>query len=102
MDITAVKNFKDLNAALRLLFTLVSITDTHGRIRTNKADLSKHTGVCERTVKEHISVLCRCNILKWKYGGVAMLNPDFLFKGEPDEKQAARNDYSAFKSDISA
>lgn len=102
MNITAVKNFKDLNAALRLLFTLVSITDDGGRIRTNKADLSKHTGVCERTVKEHITTLCRCNIIKWKYGGAAFLNPDFLFKGKPEDKAEARKAYEAFKSDITA
>lgn len=100
MDVTAIKNFKDLNAALKLLFTLVSITGEDGRIRTNKADLAKHTGVCERTVKEHIATLCHCNILKWKYGGAAFLNPDFLFKGKPEAKAEARKAYEAFRSDI--
>ncbi len=102
MEITAVKNFKELNGALRVLFTLVSITDRRGEIRTNKTELKKATGVCERTVKDHIAVLCRCNILKWKYSGAAFLNPDFLFKGDPQDKQQARADYAAFRSDISA
>lgn len=102
MEITAIRNFKELNGALRVLFTLISIAGYNGEIRTNKTELRKATGVCERTVKEHIAVLCHCNILKWKYGGSAFLNPDFLFKGEPTAKQQARADYAAFKSDISA
>lgn len=102
MEITAVKNFNELNVALRVLFTLVSIADFRGEIRTNKTDLRKAAGVCERTLKEHISTLCRCNIIKWKYNGTAYLNPDFLFKGEPAEKPRAVCAYAEFKSDISA
>lgn len=102
MEITAVKNFNELNGALRVLFTLVSIADYRGEIRTNKTDLRKAAGVCERTVKEHIATLCRCNILKWKYNGSAYLNPDFLFKGAPSDKPTAVRAYAEFKSDISA
>lgn len=102
MNVTSVKNFKELNGALRVLLTLISIADFGGEIRTSKAELKKAAGVCERTVKEHITTFCRCNMLKWKYSGAAFLNPDFLFKGAPDDRPRAVQAYNAFKSDITA
>lgn len=102
MNITAIKNFGELNGALRVLFTLVSVADFNGEIHTDKTSLRKATGVCERTLRDHLFILCRCNIIKWKYCGAAFLNPDFLFKGEPKDKPRAVEAYDKFKSDISA
>lgn len=100
IDITAVKNFKDLSISVRLLLTLVSISNDAGEIRTNKEDLAKAVGSSRQTVGSHLCEFARCNLIKYKYSGTARLNPDFYFTGRPEKKASAQMEYSLFKSDI--
>ena len=100
MNITAVKNFKELNIGVRLLLTLISISDSEGRIRTNKTDLAKAVNSSRQTVGEYINSFARTNILKFKYSGSARLNPDFYFRGDPLRKPLVISEYQQFKSDV--
>ena len=100
IDITAVKNFKELNISVRLLLTLISISSATGEIRTDKGALAKAVGVSKQTVGTHINEFARCNLLKFKYSGVARLNPDFYYSGNPDKKSSAVFEYQLFKSDV--
>lgn len=100
MNITAVTNFKELNIGVKLLLTLISISDSEGCIRTNKSELAKAVGTSRQTVGEYVNSFARTNILKFKYSGSARLNPEFYYRGDPLRKALAISEYENFKSDV--
>ena len=100
IDITKIKSFGRLPPALKLLFTLLSIADERGCIRTNKDDLARAINVTRQTVGNHLIALCNSKVIKYKYSGLARLNPDFFRLGNETERANYRKDYDAFVSDI--
>lgn len=100
MEITAVKNFKELHIGIRLFLILISISDKDGCIRTNKSDLAKAVGSSRQTVALYINSFVKSNILKFKYSGLARINPNFYYSGDPIRKNLVVSEYEAFKSDV--
>lgn len=100
MNIEAVKDFKKLDVALQVLLIILYSVDECGVVNLSKKDLSSALDICKQTIGRHLSVLAKCNIIKYKYSGAMRLNPDFYHKGGTDALERAKKEYEKFKSDI--
>ena len=100
INVNTVKNFKELDTGTQILLTLISIASDKGDIRTNKSTLAKYLGKSRETVALHINRYVRTNILKYKYSGLARINPEFYFSGTDAERAEAIRLYHEFKSDV--
>ena len=75
-------------------------TDKLGRITAQKSNLARIFDVNERTVANWLYALRNENLIKYKYSGKTMLNPDMYFFGSDADYEQAKNEYAQFKSDI--
>ncbi len=101
MNITEIKkNFNKLGIEIKIFFILVLCADKKGRIKVEKKELQKHLKVSVQTIGKYIRAFVECNMMKYKYSGEAMLNPDFYYTGEDLQRASIREEYKAFKSDI--
>ncbi len=95
-----IKNFKKLNVQTQLLFLLTVCADDKGEVRLNKEELAKYLDVSRQTVGVHLKTFATCNLLKYKYSGIAKLNPEFFYNGTAVNLSSAIEDYSKFTTDI--
>lgn len=100
MNVTALNNFGELHVSVKLLLTLISISAPDGAINTSKSDLARYLKTSRQTVGAHIADFAKSGILKYKYSGMARLNPDFYYNGEASERARALEEYKHFKSDV--
>lgn len=100
MNVRAIKkNFKGLDVGIKVFFTLVLASRPDGTVDLSKTRISECLNVSRQTVGRHIKTFADCGILKYKFSGKGMFNPDFYYVGPPEQKQRAQEDYARFKSD---
>ena len=86
--------------AARVLFDYyVDAVDCRGYVRRSKAELADALNVSARTVANYIYTLRALDLIKRKYDGRTLLNPDFYFTGSATELDTVKKDYAGFKSD---
>ena len=91
---------KNLSVPLKVFFTLVACADTFGRITLRQEELAKYIGTSRQTVGKYISDFVACNMLKFKYSGKGIINPEFMFNGPKEQFNVAKETYEEFKSDF--
>lgn len=91
---------KRLRPAGTLFYYYMEETDKLGRITAQKSNLARIFDVNERTVANWLYALRNENLIKYKYSGKTMLNPDMYFFGSDADYEQAKNEYAQFKSDI--
>ncbi len=99
MDVTVIKDFKNLDISYRTLFMLLACADDKGIIRLNQETFAKGIHTSRQSVGSHLKKLALSNILKYKYSGFIMFNPDVIFFGSEEDKKQARSEYASFVSD---
>ena len=62
--------------------------------------LAKYLNVSRQTIGKHLKNLVECNVLKYKYSGKGIINPDFYYKGSTSEKEFSEQKYKQFKTDF--
>ena len=87
MNIFAVKNFKDLPVANRILFAIMGLSAPDGTFEITKSKLADYVSVSKQTVGEHLNTFVHCNLLKRKYSGKGMFNPEFYYVGPLENKK---------------
>lgn len=101
MNITEIKkNFNKLGIEIKIFFIFTLLADKKGRIRAEKKELQKYLKVSIQTIGKYIRTFVECNMMKYKYSGEAMFNPDFYYTGEESQRASIQEEYKAFKSDI--
>lgn len=93
------RNFDNLDTGLKVFLTLVLGADENGAVRTNQSELSKYLSISRQTVGKHIKTFVDCNMLKYKYSGDTLFNPEFYFNGVTDLNSAIEK-YKEFESDM--
>lgn len=89
-----------ITPAMVLLNVFMYLSDQTNVIRTSKNELAKALGKSRRTIASWIIALCKAGAIKYKYSGLAHLNPLFYFKGTEENFKKAKLEYEKFKSDI--
>lgn len=101
MNIWAIKDkFDKLGIEIKILFTIMLISDENGVSKVEKEKISKYLKTTAQTVGKYLKNFVECDILKFKYNGKTMLNPDFYFNGSESARDNAKKLYQEFKSDI--
>ena len=95
------KNFNSLDVGIKVLFALILASKkSDGTIDLDKAQMSDKLKISRQTVGKHVKTFAECNMLKYKFSGQGMLNPDFYYMGAPDNLCTVREQYLKFKSDV--
>ncbi len=94
------ENFSKLGIEIKIFFTIVLCVGKNGAIKLDKKEVAKYLKVTEQTVGKYIRTFAECKMLKYKYSGEAMLNPDFYYVGAEEERSSVRERYQNFKSDV--
>lgn len=89
-----------LDTGIRVLFKLIAIAGAHGEIKTNKSTLAEELGKSRECIAQHINRLASAKILKYKYSGVAILNPEVIYVGADADYALSLALYQKFKSDV--
>ncbi len=86
--------------AARVLFDYYAdAVDSRGYVRRRKDEIAAALNVSRRTVANYIYTLCALNLIKRKFDGRTVLNPDYYFTGDAAELEKAKKDYAGFTSD---
>ena len=91
---------KGLRPAVPVFYYLRERVDVNGIVKVSKETIAKELDVCPRTVKNWLYALRRADVLKFKFSGKIMINPEVYFFGEDEQQKNALKLYSEFKSDI--
>lgn len=84
----------------RVLFDYyIDVADSRGYLRRRKSEIAAALNVSDRTVANYILTLRSLNLIKRKYDGRTVLNPDYFFTGNAAELEAAKKVYTEFNSD---
>lgn len=94
------KNFSKLGVEIKIFFTLVLCADKYGAIKLPKPQLSKYLNVSAQTVGKYLKTFTECEMIKYKFSGKAIINPEFYYVGEPENLPKAIELYNNFKSDV--
>lgn len=101
MNVSALtKNFNGLDIGVKVFLTLVLCARDNGEIELKKSDVAGYLDVSRQTVGKHIKSFAEANMLKYKFSGKGIFNPDFYYKGSLEEKVTAKELYERFKSDV--
>lgn len=101
MNINAIKkNFNKLGIELKVFFTIVLCADKNGAIKLEKNKISRYLKISVQTVGKYIRTFVECDIMKYKYSGEGMINPEFYYVGEESQRNVVIESYERFKSDI--
>ncbi len=100
INLCAIKNFITLDKETQLLFILIKALRPDGTIKKRKAELADVLQVTSQTVGKKLSQFVNTNILKYKYSGLMMINPEFCYKGVEEQKADVLRQYQLFKSDM--
>lgn len=86
--------------AARVLFDYyVETVDSVGYVRRKKGEIAAALNVSVRTVANYIYTLCAMDLIKRKYDGRTVLNPDYYFTGDAAELETVKRNYAGFTSD---
>ncbi len=99
MNVTAIK-LEPLKGETRLLFTLLSLADGLGRFQMGQDALARYIGSTRQTVSHYLHAFVKAKILKCKYSGRGIFNPEFTFAGSDADKLSACAEYKAFPCDM--
>ena len=91
---------KKLNLGFRVFLTLVACANAQGEINMPPSELSKYLGVSRQTIGNHLRNLVESNVLKYKYSGKGIINPEFYYIGAETDRPTVLSRYSTFKSDF--
>lgn len=91
---------RKLRPAVALYNYLTIEADGHNVVRKGKEALANVFGVTPQTVGNWLRVLADFGVLKYKYSGIARLNPNFYHYGTEQERETALKEYELFRSDI--
>lgn len=84
----------------RVLFDYyIDVADSRGYLRRRKSEIAAALNVSDRTVANYILTLRSLDLIKRKYDGRTVLNPDYFFTGNAAELEAAKKVYTEFNSD---
>ena len=86
--------------AARVLFDYyVERADSHGYLSRRKGEIATDLNVSERTVANYVYTLISMNLIKRKFNGNTVLNPDFFYSGDSAELEKVKKVFTDFKSD---
>ena len=91
---------KNLTIPMKIFFTLISCADALGEIELRQEKLANYVGTSRQTVGKYIGDFVACDMLKFKYSGVGIFNPEFMFNGPKEQFNVAKKTYEEFKSDF--
>ena len=94
------QNFNALDVGIKVLFALMIEAEDDGTFNINKSTVAEQLKVSRQTVGKHICTFASCNMLKFKYSGQGIFNPDFHYTGAAVELNQVREKYKSFKSDV--
>ena len=94
------ENRGKLRSATPLYNIYINEVDALNRIRRSKTELAERLNVTRRTVGNWLYALHGAGIIKYKYSGVARLNPKIYFSGSKDNYKKAIEEYERFKGDL--
>lgn len=94
------ENRVKLRFATPLYNIYINEVDALNRIRLPKPELAKRLNVTKRTVGNWLHALHGAGIIKYKYSGVARLNPKIYFSGTKEDYIKAIDEYERFKGDL--
>ncbi len=101
MNINIIKkNFQKLGIEMKTFFTLLYIVDKNGHTKIKKNAISKYLKVSPQTVGKYIKTFVDCEMIKYKYSGELIINPDFYYAGDVENLASVREQYQNFKSDM--
>ena len=92
------ENINILGVEMKIFLSFINFCDKNGRTCLKKTDLAKALKTSAQTIGKYIKNFVDVKILKYKYSGEAMLNPEFYYVG--DELDAVLEEYKNFKSDM--
>ena len=100
MNVPAIKkNFNQLGIELKIFFMLKTCADKNGQILIDKNGLAKYFNVSRQTVGKYLKTFAEVGMIKYKYSGKAMFNPDFYSSDRVNYEDVKRL-YNEFKSDV--
>ena len=73
--------------------------DSFGYLSRRKDEIAAELHVSRRTVANYIITLRALNLIKRKYYGATLLNPEYYFDGDAAKYEAAKQIYAKFNSD---
>ena len=97
---TIKKNFGELGGEMKVFFLFVLCADKNGAVSLEKEKIVKRLGISRQTVGKYINGFVTCGMMKYKYSGKAMFNPDFMYVGPEEERARVKEKYAEFKSDV--
>lgn len=99
MNVNVIQNGEQLPVGVRLLFFLcANVNDGDNSALAKKSALAERFKVSRQTVGSYLQKFCASGIMKYKYSGAYMINPDFYYKGKT--RDVAAKKYKSFRSDI--
>ena len=93
------KNFNELGLEFRVFLTLL-LCAKNGAGKISKKDLAKYLKASPQTVGKHLKTFTTCDIIKYRYSGEIMFNPEFYYNGEPENLQCEIDKYAEFRSNM--
>ncbi len=94
------KNLNKLGIEMKTFFTLLYIVDKNGRTKIKKNVIGKYLNVSPQTVGKYLKAFVDCEMIKYKYSGELIINPDFYYVGAVENLSSVREQYQNFKSDM--
>lgn len=93
------KNFNELGLEMKVFLTLL-LCAGNGAGKVGKKDLAKYLKATPQTVGKYLKTFTTCDMIKYRYNGEIMFNPEFYYVGPADEMAQAIQKYNTFKSDM--
>lgn len=87
--------FEALPAQIRMLLYFMK-NSTGKAFRIPYEAQAAFLGVTKASVKNYLNNLQDAGILKYKFNGTIIINPDFWYVGEASELENCRTEYAAF------
>ena len=98
INLSEIKNFKTLNTDLKLIFIILLCARPNGKVGLDKKELLNYLKISWICAKSYLKELVQANVIKCKYTGEIVVNPEFYYVGE--ELDVVLKEYKNFKSDL--
>lgn len=85
---------------MQLFLMLICCANRNNKISLSQDNLAKYLKVSRQTIGKHLHTFAACEMLKYKFSGVGIINPEFYYVGDSLGLEEAKKDYAAFKSDF--
>ena len=94
------ENINILGVEMKIFLSFINFSDRNGRTNLKKTVLATALKTSAQTIGKYIKNFVDVKILKYKFSGEAMLNPEFYYVGDAGELDAVLEEYKNFKSDM--